>query len=140
MTELLLLARVGDQRIAFDAKMVDAVVDIDAVVPVPMAPPSVRGLTAIRSRVVTVVDCGRAVGAASLADDGRAVTLSIDGHGYAIRVDAVDDVVPCPWQSAAAFAPMLGGWAEVAAGAVDLGDGFAIVIDARRLVSCGSLA
>jgi purine-binding chemotaxis protein CheW len=139
MNDLLLLARVGDQRIAFDARTVDAVVDIDAVVPVPMAPPSVRGLTAIRSRVVTVVDCGRAVGAASLADDGRAVTLSIDGHGYAIRVDAVDDVVPHPAQSSAAFAPMQGGWAEVAAGAVDLGDGFAILIDARRLVSRGSI-
>lgn len=140
MTDPLLLARVGDQRIAFDARTVDAVVDIDTVVPVPMAPSSVRGLTAIRSRVVTVVDCGRAVGTTALADDGRAVTLSIDGHGYAIRVDAVDDVVPCPGQSASAFAPMQGGWAEVASGAVDLGDGFAIMIDARRLVSRGNIA
>ena len=52
MTDLILLARVGDQRVAFDAKAVDAVVDIDAVIPVPMAPDSVRGLAAIRSRVV----------------------------------------------------------------------------------------
>lgn len=139
MTDLLLLARVGDQRVAFDAKTVDAVVDIDSVVPVPMAPSSVRGLTAIRSRVVTVVDCGRAVGGTALSDDGRAVTLSIDGHGYALRVDAVEDVVPHPGQSSAGFAPMVAGWVEVASGAVDLGDGFAILIDPGRLVSRGSI-
>ncbi len=140
MTQLLLLARVGDQRVAFDAKTVDAVVDIDAVVPVPMAPPAVRGLTAIRSRVVTVIDCARAVGVAALRDNGRAVTLSIDGHGYAIRVDAVDDVVPHPGLSETGFAPMQDGWAEVASGTVNLGDGFAILIDARRLVSRGSIS
>jgi purine-binding chemotaxis protein CheW len=140
MTDLILLARVGEQRIAFDAGTVDAVVDIDAVVPVPLSPPSVRGLCAIRSRVVTVIDCARAIGDSVLSDTGRAVTLSIDGHGYAIRVDAVDDVVSNPGKSEAGFAPMSAGWAEVATGAVDLGDSFALLVDVRRLVARGSLS
>ncbi len=139
MSDLLLLARVADQRIAFDARAIDGVVDIDAVVPVPLAPALVRGLTAIRSRVVTVIDCGRAAGAAVLADSGRAVTLTIDGHGYAIRVDDVDDVVPHPGHYVAGALPMNGGWAEMASGAVDVSDGFAILIDARRLVLRGNI-
>ena len=140
MTELILLARVGDQCVAFDAKTVDAVVDIDAVIPVPMAPDSIRGLAAIRSRVVTVIDCARAIGGKGLPDAGRAVSLAVDGHSYAIRVENVCDVVSNPGMSIRSTAPMSAGWRDVAAGTIDLGDEFAILLDPRRLVARGAVA
>ena len=53
---LFLIARIAGQGVVFDADQVDAVVDIGEVVDVPRVEPSIRGLAALRSRVVTVVD------------------------------------------------------------------------------------
>ena len=56
MTDLAVFARIGDRRVAFDARGVEAVIDLGAIVPVPLAPLHIRGLAAVRSHVLTVVD------------------------------------------------------------------------------------
>ncbi len=90
-----LVARVGDRGLLFDAGRVDSVVEIGAVVPAPGAAPAVAGLAAMRSRVATVLDVRPLFGAASMPRDGkggRAVATLVDGHLYAIAVDALEDV------------------------------------------------
>ncbi len=133
--EILLLARLGGQRIAFQAAVVDAVVEIDNVAPVPLAPPHVLGLSAIRSHVVTVIDCGIAVTNEPSGATGRAVLTTIDGNRYALRLDAVEDVGQHQILPGAGEFPLGSGWGEIAVGRVDLGDGFALVVDPARLVA-----
>ena len=56
MDSLKLIARIAGQRIALTADAVESVVEIEAITPVPLAPPHVAGLAALRSRVLTVID------------------------------------------------------------------------------------
>ncbi len=59
VAELHLVGRLGGRGVLFPATQVRRVVDIADVVPVPRAAPAVRGLAALRSRVVTVIDSWR---------------------------------------------------------------------------------
>lgn len=137
MTRLVLLARIAGQRVAFDATAIEAVVDIVDVLPVPFAPERVLGLSAIRSQVVTVIDCAVAVGGRSSAR-GRALIAAIDGHRYALRVDAVEDVVSTgsatPFDKSTTTDLMNASWRSIATGRFELADGFAVSVDPALLV------
>ena len=77
MTELFLIAHVAGRGVAIPASLVDSVVDIADVVRVPRADPCVRGLAALRSRVVTVIDTGLALGLAPLGRTAPAPGLPL---------------------------------------------------------------
>lgn len=94
MTELFLVAHVAGRWVAIEGAQVDSVVDIGDVVAVPRAAPAVRGLAALRSRVVTVIDPRVALDLPATRKPGRAVIARIDGHHYAFLVDALEDVAP----------------------------------------------
>lgn len=140
MTEtLFLVARIAGRGIAIDVAQVDSVVDVGVVVPVPRSDPAVRGLTALRSRVVTVIDTWAMLGLAAPAHAAdrpaeRAIITRIADYDYAILVDALDDVAPF---IASALPPGLaldGGWARAARGVVDDARGPMLVIDLTALV------
>ena len=93
MTGLFLIAQVAGRAVAIPADQVDSVVDLGEVVPVPGAERALRGLAALRSRVVTVIDTGLALGLEPTPEGvHRAVITRVDGHYYAVLVDALDDV------------------------------------------------
>jgi purine-binding chemotaxis protein CheW len=93
MTEdLYLVARVGTTWIALSADRVEAVVRMPAIIPIPTAPASMPGMVAIRSRLLTLIDPAASVGEKA-GEAPLAIILSLDGHGYAVAVQAVDDVV-----------------------------------------------
>ena len=94
MSHLYLIAHVAGRAVAIDSDQVESVVDIGEVTEVPRALPHVRGLAALRSRVVTVVDTQSALGLAGGGDARRAVITHVDGHHYAMLVEALDDVAP----------------------------------------------
>ena len=95
MTHLYLVAQIAGRAVAIDSDQVESVVDIGEVTAIPRAADHVRGLAALRSRVVTVVDTQSALGLeASGHDAHRAVITQVDGHHYALLVDALDDVAP----------------------------------------------
>lgn len=133
MSDLSVLAKLAGQCIALDASMIEAVVDLASVIPVPLAPPHVIGLAAIRSQVVTVVDPAIALGFAAQSAAGRALLVTIDGHRYALRVESVADVLPLPGETVATL--LAGSWASVASGRVDLDGGFALRVDPRLLIA-----
>ena len=60
--DLFLIAHIAGRGVAIESGQVDSVVDIGDVVAVPLADRAVRGLAALRSRVVTVIDTGIALG------------------------------------------------------------------------------
>lgn len=94
MSHLYLIAQVAGRAVAIDSDQVESVVDIGEVTAVPRASRHVRGLAALRSRVVTVVDTQSALGVVTASEARRAVITRVDGHHYAMLVDALDDVAP----------------------------------------------
>lgn len=94
MSHLYLIAQVAGRPVAIDADQVESVVDIGEVTAVPRASQHVRGLAALRSRVVTVIDTQSALGLEAGSQAKRAVITQVDGHHYALLVDTLDDVAP----------------------------------------------
>ncbi len=135
VTALVLIAIIGGERVAIAASAIESVVDLWQIVPVPLAADHIIGLAAVRSTVLTVVDAAAAVGLRAKATGNRAIVVAAAGHRYALRVDAIVEVV-APHGSVASFEPGVGDkWQAVAIGAVDTAHGFAVLIDPVRLVT-----
>ena len=138
MAELLLIVRLGGERIALPAAEVESVVEIDALTPVPGAAGHVAGLAALRSRVLTVIDCMRSLelGMTDCSDGIReAAVVELDGHHYALIVDLVEDVVEALSEPTAVRAAMGPGWERVSKGMVETEEGPLLLVDIAALVS-----
>ncbi|HBQ54425.1 MAG TPA: chemotaxis protein CheW, partial [Erythrobacter sp.] len=62
MNDLLLMCMVAGRRAAIPAIRVQSVIEIEDITPIPGAPAFIRGLTALRSQALTVIDCSVALG------------------------------------------------------------------------------
>ncbi len=117
---LYLIAHIAGRGIAIHADEVDSVVDIDGIVPVPRSGRGIRGVAALRSRVVTVVDTWTMLGLdAATGPVGRAVITCIDGHDYAILVDTVEDVASFALAPLSSGIALEAGWRRAARGIVE---------------------
>lgn len=135
MNELIVLLHIDDRRVAIPAAEVQSVIELEDIYPVPRAPDFVVGLTAMRSRSLTVIDCRRAIGIAGETATGeRAPVVEIAGHLYALLVDAVDDVI----ETQSDIRPVAGGfgkeWQRVARGMVETDRGPTLLINASLLI------
>jgi purine-binding chemotaxis protein CheW len=137
MGELFLIAEIGGRRAAIASAEVQSVIEVGHVAPVPRAPAFVAGLTALRSRALTVIDARRALGIAGTAPDGdgRAVVCAVDGHPYAIVVDRVEDVVEAICTADRPEADLGPAWERVTRGLVETRIGPALVIDLPAIVA-----
>jgi len=148
MAELLLIARLAGRRIAFPASEVEAVVELEGITPTPRALPHVAGLSALRSRVLTVIDGLAALNggrpgpstppAASLrtGETARdAIVISSGGHTYALMVEEVEDVIEASAPPIAVKAPVGAGWDRVAIGTVEAEGELYLLIDPHVLIA-----
>ncbi|MEA3044246.1 MAG: purine-binding chemotaxis protein CheW [Sphingomonadales bacterium] len=137
MAELLLIARLAGRRIAFPAASVEAVVELEGITPAPGAAPHVAGLSALRSRVLTVIDGLAAIehGRANHAAARDAIVVPFDGHTYALIVEEVEDVVEADGPCAPLAAPVGAGWDRVALGTVEAGDELFLLVDPHLLIA-----
>ncbi|OYY72322.1 chemotaxis protein CheW [Sphingomonas sp. 28-63-12] len=135
MASLFLIARIAGRTVAIDSDQVDSVVDIGDITPIPRAVPEVRGLAALRSRVVMVIDTRAALGLppADIAPTRAVITL-IDGHHYAVLVDALEDVAPFSMTPLSGGILVDGGWAKAGCGIVDRHGDPLLVINLRSLI------
>jgi purine-binding chemotaxis protein CheW len=135
MAHLYLIAQIAGRAVAIDSDQVESVVDIGEVTAIPRAAEHVRGLAALRSRVVTVVDTQSALGLEASGQEAcRAVITHVDGHHYALLVDALEDVAPFD------LLPLSGGfaldsaWRTTARGIVERDGEPILAIDLASLV------
>ena len=139
MNELLLVVSIAGSRVAFPAAAVESVVELEALIPVPRAPDHLAGLSALRSRVLTVIDCRRSLdlGVTDLTEGEihEAAVVELDGHHYALTVDAVEDVVEALSEPVPLRASMGAGWERVAKGIVETEQGPLLLVDIAGLVS-----
>jgi purine-binding chemotaxis protein CheW len=96
MNNLYLLATLAGTRIAVEGWEVEAVVRLTDVSPVPGMGTHVAGLSALRSRVLTIIDVAALITGQSTPEDqrGLAVIANISGHSYGLMVDSVSDICP----------------------------------------------
>jgi len=138
MNELLLIVSIGEQRVALPAAAVESVVELDTLIPVPRAPAHVAGLSALRSRVLTVIDCLRSLelGVSDRSDGIReAAVVELDGHHYALIVDIVEDVVEALSDPSPVRAAMEAGWERASIGMVETETGPILLVDVAALIS-----
>lgn len=139
MNELLLIVTIAGERVAFPAAAVESVVELDTLIPVPRAPEHVAGLSALRSRVLTVVDCQRALGLGETDFTKGAIheaaVCEMDGHHYALSVDAVEDVIECLSEPKPVRAAMGEGWERVSTGMVETEVGPLLLVSVEAIVA-----
>jgi purine-binding chemotaxis protein CheW len=120
------------------AAAVESVVELDTLIPVPRAPAHVAGLSALRSRVLTVIDCRRSLelGTTESIDGIReAAVVEIESHHYALIVDVVEDVVEALSDPSAVRAAMGAGWERVSKGMVETEEGPLLLVDIEKLIA-----
>ena len=138
MSSLLLIVTIGGQRVALPSDAVESVVELDTLIPVPRAAPHVAGLSALRSRVLTVIDCMRSLelGTTECSNGIReAAVVELDGHHYALIVDLVEDVVEALSEPTPMRAAMGEGWERVSAGLVETESGPLLLVDVAALIA-----
>jgi len=138
MNELLLVVTIAGERVALPAAAVESVVELDTLIPIPRAPQHLAGLSALRSRVLTVIDCMRSLelGETDHSDGIReAAVVEFDGHHYALIVDLVEDVVESLSDAAPMRAAMGAGWERVSVGMVDTETGPLLLVDVAALIA-----
>ena len=141
MNELLLIVTIAGSRVALPAAAVESVVELDALIPVPRAPAHVAGLSALRSRVLTVIDTLRSLelGESDCSNGIReAAVVELDGHHYALIVDVVEDVVEALSDPSPVRAAMGPGWERASKGMVETEEGPLLLVDIDALIAGAS--
>ena len=137
MSELLLVVVIAGERVALPAAAVESVVELDTLIAVPRAAPHIAGLSALRSRVLTVIDCLRSLELGSSdCSNGiqEAAVVELDGHHYALIVDLVEDVIEANSAPVPVRAAMGPGWERVSVGMVETEAGPLLLIDVAALI------
>lgn len=98
MSQLYLFARIGGTNVAIATGQIEAVVKLTEISPVPRVPAHVAGLSALRSRVLTIIDTAALVWdrPATAGPGSFAIITDIVGHSYGMTVDSVSDIAPVP--------------------------------------------
>lgn len=138
MNRLLLVVTIAGRRIALSADAINSVIELDSLTPVPRAPVHIAGLSALRSRVLTVIDCRCSLELASLAPgEGppQAAVVEVGGHLYALLVDAIEDVVSGETECTPLRSQLGRGWERAALGMVDTDVGPLLLLDVAGIVA-----
>jgi len=138
MNELLLIVTIAGSRVALPAVAVESVIELEALIPVPRAPAHIAGLSALRSRVLTVIDCKCALDLGTTEFGGaihEAAVVEVDGHHYALSVDVVEDVIEALDEPKPVRAAMGEGWERVSKGMVETEEGPLLLVDIVALIA-----
>jgi purine-binding chemotaxis protein CheW len=134
---LYLIAIIAGKRIAIDAQLVEAVVQVGDVIPVPKAYPIVAGLYALRSRVLTLIDCQYRV-TGQPADPTAmplAVIASVGNSQFGFLVEKVIDVASTSATELQPLPATAGIWTEFVVGHADFDNQPVMLIDLQKLLA-----
>ena len=138
MNESVLVATVAEERVAFRAAQITTVIELDKVMPVPRAPSHVCGIGALRSRGLVVIDCAAALErkpARTPPPGSLGVVIPIEGHFYALLVDAVHDMSEIADGPRPVRTQLAGEWSQLCEGRIDIADGNVMLLDPDAIVA-----
>lgn len=136
MPDLLLIVRLAGKRVALPAGQVEAVVELEGITPVARTAPHIAGLSALRSRVLTVIDCLASLeqGCSIAQGINDAIVVPCDGHTYALLVDRVEDVVDAGAPPQPIQQPLGRGWDRVVTGMVEAEGDLLMLVDPHAMI------
>lgn len=138
MNQLLLIVNIAGQMVALRAEDVQSVIELDSLIAVPRAPAHIAGLSALRSRLLTVIDCQRSLGMESSGNRKAGTVAAVvmhDNHAYALMLDAVQDVTEA-WSDPAPVRAELGdGWDRVTIGMVETEKGPLVLVNTAAMIA-----
>jgi purine-binding chemotaxis protein CheW len=137
MSSLYLIAVIADTEVAISSDCIESVVTIGDVIEIPKCDPLVAGLMALRSRVLTLIDCQYAVTGNSrrIGPKSHAVIVDVGGHNYALSVDAVRDVVSVEPDSVKTIMRLDPDWSSISKQIVVIDDRVMMVVSPELLLS-----
>ncbi len=137
MEDLKLIARIAGQDVALSTELIESVVEIDAITPVPLAGIHIAGLAALRSRVLTIIDSYAALELGVSSRDGvvQAIVVTIDNHLYGLLVDEVIDVAAITDDPQPLHAGLSRGWSHAAIGVVEHQGRALLLLDPAQIVA-----
>lgn len=121
MDRLYLFAMLADTRIAVEAAEVEAVVRLSDISPVPGMGAHIAGLSALRSRVLTIIDVAALIRGVPTTRRQRsfAIIADISGHSYGLMVDSVSDICQVLEGASPLHGQLDSAWAPYARGLVE---------------------
>jgi purine-binding chemotaxis protein CheW len=137
MQQLFLIAEVAGTDIAIHSEFIESAVTVGDVIEVPRCDPVIAGLFALRSRVLTLIDCQyRVTGKkAGNARGGLTVIASLGGHNFGLMVEKVRDVVPVAPDAIKPAVKLDPNWADIVSSLVEIDGKLLMVVDPERLVA-----
>jgi purine-binding chemotaxis protein CheW len=138
VSSLVLIVALAGQKVALRACDVQSVVEIEVLTPVPCAPLHVAGLSALRSRVLTVIDPQSALGLGPCPNriaGAQAAVVVHEGHAYALLLDNVEDVTEARSDPAPVQGHFRGDWARMSYGMVETDQAPLLLLDVGALIS-----
>jgi purine-binding chemotaxis protein CheW len=138
VNQLLLIVDIAGQMVALRAADVQSVIELDSLIAVPRAPAHIAGLSALRSRLLTVVDCQRSLGLGTSGNRTAGAIAAVvmhDNHAYALLLDGVQDVGEA-WSEPGPVRARLGdGWDRVASGMVETEKGPLVLVNVAAMIA-----
>lgn len=140
MSQLYLFATLAGTRIAVDTREVEAVVKLTDISPVPGMGAHIAGLSALRSRVLTIIDPSALICAVPMPTDARALAIiaNISGHSYGILVDGVSDICTVPDGALPVRGRIDPAWVPFARGIVESDDGPCLLVTLAEFIEAGA--
>lgn len=133
---------VGQEMFAVGTLCVREIVEYGPITALPMAPPSVRGITNLRGAAIPVLDLGLCFGGSQTQESPRTCIVMLEVHGLGgaglvgIIVDAVSEVLEIPSEQIEP-APALQGRLSptFVIGIGKLNDRFVVLLDIEQMLS-----
>jgi len=138
MNEMLLVVMLAGRRAVIPAVVVNSVIELGEVTPVPRTAPHIAGLAALRSRPLTLIDCALSLGLDREPTDCRtcrAVVVEHEGHLYGLMVEAADDIVAALAEPGPLGADPGPGWSRVASARIETEAGALPCLDIAALIA-----
>jgi purine-binding chemotaxis protein CheW len=137
MTALYLIAHIDGCRVAIESDRVESIVHVPDIIPVPRSDPSVAGLFALRSRVLTLIDSQFVVtGHRRQLEKGcLAVVAEVGGHHFGLAVDRVEDVVSIAEADIQAAIAPAAQWKQIISETASVNGDLVMILDPARLVA-----
>ncbi len=141
MAELYLIAYIDGCRIAINSGRIESIVQIPEIIFVPRTDPSIAGLFALRSRVLTLIDSQYFVtgNRQQLAKGCLAVVVEISGHHYGLAVDKVEDVVSISDEVIQKSISPSSKWKPIVSDIAQVDDHLVMILDPAKMVQCDQL-
>ena len=136
MSALYILAQIDGCNIAVNSDCVESIFRIQDVIPVPKSRPEVAGLFALRSRVLTLIDC-QVIISGQKRDSYQnllAIVTEIGGHSYGLIVDAVEDVAAIDASEMQKNIDPGSKWQALVSAVIPVNDRLVMVLEPERLV------